>query len=66
MAIGKRTWAGSVGIKDHGPLLLLDGGMVFVPEFGNGDENEELLEVLSKNPGGLRSRPVPPVKTEAQ
>ena len=98
MLIGKRTWGGSVGIEDHGPLL--DGGMVFVPEFGNADENgqwiieghgvdpdivveedpvqvaeghdpqleraiEELLEVLSKNPGGLPPRPVPPVKTKA-
>ena len=87
-----------MGIEDHGPLL--DGGMVFVPEFGNADENgqwiieghgvdpdivveedpvqvaeghdpqleraiEELLEVLSKNPGGLPPRPVPPVKTKA-
>jgi tricorn protease len=30
--IGKRTWGGAVGITDHGPLL--DGGIVFVPEFG--------------------------------
>jgi tricorn protease len=35
--IGKRTWGGVVGITDHGPLL--DGGMVFVPEFGTADEN---------------------------
>ena len=35
--IGKRTWGGVVGIDDHGPLL--DGGMVFVPEFGTADEN---------------------------
>ena len=32
--IGKRTWGGVVGITDHGPLL--DGGEVFVPEFGMG------------------------------
>ena len=32
--IGKRTWGGVVGITDHGPLL--DGGQVFVPEFGMG------------------------------
>jgi tricorn protease len=31
--IGKRTWGGIVGITDHGPLI--DGGSVFVPEFGN-------------------------------
>jgi tricorn protease len=31
--IGKRTWGGIIGITDHGPLL--DGGSVFVPEFGN-------------------------------
>ena len=35
--IGKRTWGGAVGIVDHGPLL--DGGEVFVPEFGTADEN---------------------------
>jgi tricorn protease len=29
--IGKRTWGGVVGITDRGPLL--DGGLVFVPEF---------------------------------
>ena len=33
--IGKRTWGGVVGITDHGPLL--DGGAVFVPEFGLAD-----------------------------
>ena len=31
--IGKRSWGGVVGITDHGPLI--DGGNVFVPEFGN-------------------------------
>ncbi len=35
--IGKRSWGGVVGIEDHGPLL--DGGTVFVPEFGTADEN---------------------------
>ncbi|MEO0971682.1 MAG: S41 family peptidase, partial [Pseudomonadota bacterium] len=30
--IGKRSWGGVVGITSHGPLL--DGGSVFVPEFG--------------------------------
>jgi tricorn protease len=33
--IGKRTWGGVVGITDHGPLL--DGGQVYVPEFGTAD-----------------------------
>lgn len=33
--IGKRTWGGAVGITDHGPLL--DGGAIFVPEFGYAD-----------------------------
>jgi len=32
--IGKKTWGGVVGITGHGPLL--DGGNVFVPEFGMG------------------------------
>jgi tricorn protease len=35
--IGKRTWGGAVGITEHGPLL--DGGIVYVPEFGTADEN---------------------------
>ena len=33
--IGKRTWGGVVGITDRGPLL--DGGVVFVPEFATAD-----------------------------
>jgi len=33
--IGKRTWGGVVGITGRGPLL--DGGTVFVPEFGTAD-----------------------------
>ena len=32
--IGKKSWGGTVGITGHGPLL--DGGSVFVPEFGLG------------------------------
>ncbi len=32
--IGKKSWGGTVGITGHGPLL--DGGTVFVPEFGMG------------------------------
>ncbi|HKX32266.1 MAG TPA: S41 family peptidase [Blastocatellia bacterium] len=30
--IGQRSWGGTVGITDHGALV--DGGSVFVPEFG--------------------------------
>ncbi len=33
--IGKRTWGGVVGITGHGPLI--DGGNVFVPQFGTMD-----------------------------
>jgi tricorn protease len=33
--IGKRTWGGVVGITNRGKLL--DGGDVFVPEFGTAD-----------------------------
>jgi tricorn protease len=33
--IGRRTWGGVVGITERGPLL--DGGTVFVPEFGTAD-----------------------------
>ncbi|WP_233578171.1 S41 family peptidase [Tautonia sociabilis] len=33
--IGKRSWGGVIGITDHGPLI--DGGGVFVPEFGTND-----------------------------
>jgi tricorn protease len=39
--IGKRTWGGAVGITDHGPLL--DGGIVFVPEFGTADEHGDWI-----------------------
>ena len=35
MLVGKRTWGGVVGVTDRGPLL--DGGTVFVPEFGAAD-----------------------------
>ncbi|MFQ5512383.1 MAG: S41 family peptidase [Candidatus Krumholzibacteriia bacterium] len=30
--IGKRSWGGVIGISGHGPLL--DGGSVYVPEYG--------------------------------
>jgi tricorn protease len=39
--IGKRTWGGVVGISDHGPLL--DGGHVFVPEFGMGSTDSRWI-----------------------
>jgi tricorn protease len=39
--IGKRTWGGAVGITDRGTLL--DGGTVFVPEFGTADENGQWI-----------------------
>jgi tricorn protease len=34
--IGKRTWGGVIGIGSHGPLI--DGGVIFVPEFAFADE----------------------------
>ena len=34
--IGKRSWGGVVGITNRGPLI--DGGTIFVPEFGNANE----------------------------
>jgi tricorn protease len=33
--IGKRTWGGVTGITDRGPLI--DGGTIYVPEFGTND-----------------------------
>jgi len=33
--IGKRSWGGVVGITNRGPLI--DGGTIYVPEFGNAD-----------------------------
>ncbi|GAB4195513.1 MAG: S41 family peptidase [Wenzhouxiangellaceae bacterium] len=41
--IGKRSWGGVVGITGHGPVI--DGGDVFVPEFGLGDaDNNWIIE----------------------
>ncbi|MEM1150518.1 MAG: S41 family peptidase [Pseudomonadota bacterium] len=34
--IGKRSWGGVIGITSHGPLM--DGGSVFVPQFGFADD----------------------------
>jgi tricorn protease len=33
--IGKRSWGGAIAISDHG--MLIDGGRVSVPEFGDAD-----------------------------
>ncbi len=47
--IGKRTWGGAVGITDHGPLL--DGGIVFVPEFGTANaEGQWIIEGYGVDP----------------
>jgi tricorn protease len=35
--IGKRSWGGVIGISDLGPLL--DGGTVYVPQYGHADAN---------------------------
>jgi len=41
--IGKRTWGGVIGITDRGPLL--DGGTVYVPEFGTaGPDGQWIIE----------------------
>ncbi|MFK7954525.1 MAG: S41 family peptidase [Lysobacterales bacterium] len=41
--IGKRSWGGVIGITSHGPVM--DGGAVFVPEFGIADaENGWIVE----------------------
>jgi len=39
--IGKRTWGGVIGISGRGPLL--DGGQVFVPEFGFANPDGEWI-----------------------
>lgn len=39
--IGKKTWGGIVGITSHGPLV--DGGLVFVPEFGLGSKSGDWI-----------------------
>jgi tricorn protease len=41
LLVGKRSWGGVVGITDRGPLL--DGGTVFVPEFGAADANGQWI-----------------------
>ena len=55
--IGKRTWGGAVGITDHGPLL--DGGRVFVPEFGTADEHGQLDHRGARRGSGHRRRAGP-------
>ena len=39
--IGKRSWGGVVGITSHGPLL--DGGVVYVPEFATADDKGQYV-----------------------
>lgn len=39
--IGKRSWGGVVGISNHGPVI--DGGLVFVPEYGYADTDGEYV-----------------------
>jgi tricorn protease len=39
--IGKRSWGGVIGITDRGTLI--DGGQVFVPEFGFGSADGEWI-----------------------
>lgn len=47
--IGKRSWGGVVGITNRGPLL--DGGTVFVPEFGMGSvQGEWIIEGVGVAP----------------
>ncbi|GAB4511217.1 MAG: S41 family peptidase [Haliangiales bacterium] len=47
--IGKRSWGGIIGITNHGPLI--DGGQVFVPEFGNaGADGQWVVEGVGVAP----------------
>lgn len=47
--IGKRSWGGVIGITSHGPLL--DGGNVFVPQFGFADaKGDWILEGTGVEP----------------
>jgi tricorn protease len=47
--IGRKTWGGIVGITSHGGLL--DGGLVFVPEFGLGSKSGEwIIEGIGVEP----------------
>jgi tricorn protease len=47
--IGKRSWGGVIGITDRGPLI--DGGTVFVPEFGHASaEGEWIIEGVGVHP----------------
>ncbi|HEX9757133.1 MAG TPA: S41 family peptidase [Nitrospiria bacterium] len=47
--IGKRSWGGVVGIQNHGPLI--DGGSVFVPEFGfASDDGRWIIENYGVEP----------------
>jgi len=47
--IGKRSWGGVVGITGHGPLI--DGGSVFVPQFGtNALDGSYIIEGYGVDP----------------
>lgn len=47
--IGKRSWGGVVGITNHGSLM--DGGSVFVPQFGSADsEGQWTIEGYGVDP----------------
>jgi tricorn protease len=47
--IGKRSWGGVVGITDRGPLL--DGGTIYVPEFGHASaDGEWIIEGVGVEP----------------
>lgn len=77
--IGKRSWAGPVGIAEHGPML--DGGSIYVAEFGHaGAFGHSMIEGrdpqlehsvaqsmrrLPPHPAALPDRPAAPVKTES-
>ncbi|MEM7017599.1 MAG: S41 family peptidase, partial [Pseudomonadota bacterium] len=47
--IGKRSWGGVIGITNRGPLI--DGGQVYVPEFGNaGPDGQWVIEGYGVDP----------------
>lgn len=47
--IGKRSWGGVIGISNRGPLL--DGGQVYVPEFGTaGEQGQWIIEGVGVEP----------------
>ena len=57
--IGKRTWGGIIGITDRG--MLMDGGTVSVPEFGNTAPGparlcRSIIKKVSRTSGGAIAR----------